>query len=85
MGRQNNNSLILASDAFKDLDAKYGKVGVAIRGFRLRDELTQKELAEKLAIKQTHVSEIENSKRTVGKAMAHKLAHLFNIDYRLFL
>jgi len=72
-------------DAFKKLEKKYGKVGTTIRGYRARDGLTQKELALKLGIHQTHVSEIENKKRVVGKALAHKLAKVFRTNYRLFL
>jgi len=79
------DELISADESFRDLDEKYGKVGVTIRGFRLRDELTQKQLAEKLKIKQTHVSEMENGKRTVGKEIAHRMAKLFKTSYRLFL
>ena len=76
---------IPADEVFKDVYKKYGKVGAAIRGFRARDNMTQKQLAEKLKIRQSHVSEMEHGKRTIGKAMAHKLAQLFNTDYRMFL
>lgn len=76
---------ICANEFFKNLDKKYGKTGVTIQGLRFRDGLTQKNLAQKLGIHQTHVSQIENGKRVVGKNLAQKLAKVFNTDYRLFL
>jgi hypothetical protein len=36
-------------------------------------------------IPQRHISEMENSKRTVGKENARKLAEALNADYRAFL
>jgi|SaaInlStandDraft_3_1057020.scaffolds.fasta_scaffold05359_2 DNA-binding XRE family transcriptional regulator len=79
------NDLVPSEKVFRDLDKKYGKVGVTIKGFRVRDGLTQLELANKLHIHQVHVSQIENGKRTVGKKLAQKLAKIFRTDYRLFL
>jgi ribosome-binding protein aMBF1 (putative translation factor) len=76
---------IPADEVFADLDKKYGKIGVTIRGCRSRDGLTQAELAKKLGIPQRHVSEMEHSKRPIGKKMAQKLAAIFNTNYRLFL
>jgi plasmid maintenance system antidote protein VapI len=77
--------LVPSDEVFKNIDEKYGKVGATIRGCRVRDGLTQKELARKLKIHQVHISQIEHGKRVVGKQMAHKLAKVFNTDYRLFL
>ena len=79
------DDLVPSDQVFKSLDQKYGKIAATIRGFRVRDGLTQVELAEKLHIHQTHISQIERGKRTVGKKLAQKLAKVFNTDYRLFL
>lgn len=68
-----------------NLPEKYGKVGLTIRGLRIRDGLTQKELTKKLNIYQTHISQIEHGRRIVGKNLAQKLAKIFRTDYRLFL
>ena len=76
---------IPADEAFKDLDQKYGKIGVTLQGFRHRDGLTQAVLAQKLGIQQAHVSQMEHSKRPIGKKLAQKLAKIFNTSYRLFL
>jgi DNA-binding XRE family transcriptional regulator len=81
----NESDLISADTVFKSLDARYGKIGATIRGFRVRDGLTQKELAARLHIHQVHISQIENKKRPVGKKLAHKLAAVFHTSYRLFL
>ncbi len=80
-----DDELVPADEVFKDVYAKYGKVGATIRGGRARDGLTQVALAEKLGIKQSHVSQMEHGKRVIGKKMAQKLAKIFNTDYRLFL
>lgn len=77
--------MLVGASTNKDLDEKHGSVGAIIRGLRVRDELTQADLACKLRIHQTHVSEMENKKRVIGKKMAQKLAKIFNTDYRLFL
>jgi ribosome-binding protein aMBF1 (putative translation factor) len=76
---------IPADEVFAELYEKHGKVGATLRGLRFREHLTQKVLAEKLGIKQGHVSEMEWGRRPIGKKMAHKLAKLFNISYRVFL
>jgi len=59
--------------------------GVAIRGARGKEGLTQKQLAELTGIAQHHISEMENGKRPIGKETAKKLAKALNIDYRVFL
>lgn len=80
-----DEELIPADEVFKDVYAKYGKIGCTIRGCRSRDNMTQAELAKKLNIHQSHVSQMEHSKRVIGEKMAHKLAKIFRSDYRLFL
>jgi len=59
--------------------------GVALSGARIKEGLTQKKLAENLGITQGHVSEMERGKRSIGKAMAKKIADVLNVDYRIFL
>lgn len=57
----------------------------ALRGARKRENLTQQALAKLMGINQTHVSEMENRKRPIGKEMAKRLAIVLNVDYRIFL
>jgi plasmid maintenance system antidote protein VapI len=59
--------------------------GMAVRGFRNRDGLSQEELAERLGITQTRVSEFENGRRRIGINMAKCLSAIFDIPYRAFL
>jgi DNA-binding XRE family transcriptional regulator len=80
-----NDELIPADEVFKKLHQLYGKAGATIRGFRVRDGMTQIELAKKLKIRQSHVSQMEHGKRVIGKKMAQKLAKLFGTHYQLFL
>lgn len=56
-----------------------------LRGSRNKEGMTQKELAERLDIRQSHLSEMENGKRPIGKNMAKKLAEVFDCDFRVFL
>ncbi|MDR1608367.1 MAG: helix-turn-helix domain-containing protein [Deltaproteobacteria bacterium] len=41
--------------------------GMALRGFRGKMDMTQEELAERLGIKQTRVSELESGQRAISK------------------
>ncbi len=58
---------------------------IALRVHRENANLTQKELAEKVGIRQHHISEIENKKRTIGKELAQKIAKVLKTDYRSYL
>ncbi|SDK77507.1 Helix-turn-helix [Maridesulfovibrio ferrireducens] len=59
--------------------------GDTVRGLRLREELTQKQLAEKIGAKQHHISEIENGKRSISIEMAKRLATALGTEYKVFL
>ena len=59
--------------------------GIVLRGSRYKEGITQKALAEMLGIHPHHISEIEHGKRPIGKKLAHRLAKIFNTDYRIFL
>ena len=61
------------------------RAGVCVRGGRVKEGLTQKQLADLIGIAQHHISEMENGKRPIGKEMANKLAAALNVDYRVFL
>ena len=56
-----------------------------LRGFRGRDEMTQLELADRLGIAQTRVSEMESGKRPISVKMAKQLAEIFETSYKVFL
>lgn len=61
------------------------EAGMVLRGSRYKEGMTQKVLAEMLGILPHHVSEMEHGKRPIGKKLAHRLAKIFNINYRVFL
>ena len=58
---------------------------VCLNSARTAKGLTQKQLAELSAIPQRHISEMENSKRNIGKDRAVRLAKVLDAVYRLFL
>lgn len=72
-------------DVFKDAIDESTCAGLVLKGMRTREGLTQKALAELLGIKTHHISEMEHGKRSIGKAMAHRLADIFKTGYRIFL
>ena len=61
------------------------QAGTALRGSRVKEGLTQVELANRTGIPQRHISEMENGKRTIGKEMSRRLAQVLDVDYRVFL
>jgi len=66
----------------------YGEnpLGMALRGARSREGLTQRQLAEITGVPQRHISEMETGKRPIGKERARKLAAALHVsDYRVFL
>lgn len=71
----------LAADDIK----KYGKGGIALRGARYRERMSQKELAKRSGVSQENISKMENGKRRVGEKVAKKLAKILRIDAALLL
>jgi len=64
---------------------KNSKPGDFIVGYRLKHELTQKQLAELSGIPQTVISEYENNKRKVSRKAALQLAKALNEPAERFL
>jgi DNA-binding XRE family transcriptional regulator len=56
-----------------------------LRGARYREDLTQAQLAAKVGVKATNISEMERGKRIIGKEMAKRLAKALNTTYKVFL
>ncbi|WP_129126631.1 helix-turn-helix domain-containing protein [Geomonas oryzae] len=60
--------------------------GMALKGARHREGLTQRQLAELTGIPQRHISELESGKRQMGKEWARRVSKALNVsDYRVFL
>lgn len=62
-----------------------GHPGMALRGLRTREGVTQKELAARLGIRQHHVSEMEKGIRPITLEMAKRISEAYNISYKVFL
>lgn len=71
--------------AFTDLIDKFSEAGATLRGLRMREGLTQSQLAHAIGVAQANISKMENGKRLIGKVLAKKLASFFHTDYRIFL
>ncbi len=56
--------------------------GDALRSYRLRQDLTQGELAHASGIPQANISALENGRRALGLMTAKKLASVLGCDYR---
>jgi ribosome-binding protein aMBF1 (putative translation factor) len=72
-------------EVFREGIEKFSEVGLMLKGGRHKAGLTQKALADKIGVKPHHISEMEHGKRPIGKNIAHRLAEIFNVDYRVFL
>lgn len=77
------------STPWKDLAskriAKHKKTGLALRGARYREGLSQKALAKRSGISQENISKMENGQRPIGENVAKKLAKALRIDVKLLL
>ncbi len=69
----------------KDRIAKYKKSGLALRGARYREGVSQKELAKRTGISQENISKMENGQRAVGDKVAQKLAKALRINPKLLI
>jgi DNA-binding XRE family transcriptional regulator len=70
--------------AFPEYDERE-KPGIVLAGIRMREELTQAELAERTGIPQSHISEMESGKRPIGAKTARILGKALNVGYKVFL
>ncbi|MBW1824258.1 MAG: helix-turn-helix transcriptional regulator [Deltaproteobacteria bacterium] len=71
-------------ELFPEFDEK-SSPSIALRGARRKENLTQKELAHLTGIPQGHISEMENSRRTIGKESAKRLGKSLNISYKVLI
>ena len=71
----------------RTLDTKYGKMTLArfLKAYRLTEELTQTELAERLGWSKGNICDIESGRRVVGTDRANLLSQVTGIplDYIL--
>ena len=82
---ESNEGFIPATDLFPDLADPKKTPGIALRGVRLRLQLTQKEMAKKIGVNQGDLSKMEKGERPIGKKLAVRIGKALGIDYRRFL
>lgn len=75
-----DEKLYTFAEAFPDSNP-----GRRLRGLRVRENITQKELAAQMGIKPHHISEMESGKRSISKDMAKRLVGVLGGDYRVLL
>lgn len=76
---------ISSEDYFKKVYGDFPMWAICIAGLRHREDLTQKQFAERIGVKQYNVSQMENGKRPIGKTIAKRIAKEFGCDYRIYL
>lgn len=74
-----------AEDLFSTINKAYTKPGALLRGIRIRENLTQIEMAQQLEVTQSDISQMENGVRSIGRKVAQRIEKLFGVDYRSFL
>lgn len=80
-----DNDSIDADDVFANINNKYTKGGALLKGIRVRENLTQIEMAKKINVTQSDISQMENGTRNIGRTIAKRIEKLFDVDYRSFL
>lgn len=84
LGLHDTSESVTIEAAFPGYGGK--PLGMALRGARSREGLTQRQLAEMTEMPQRHISEMATGKRQIGKERAKKLAEALHVsDYRVFL
>lgn len=67
---------------FRKKVADSGEPSAALRAYRKRLDLTQRELSEKCGIPQPHIAAMESGARPIGLAVAKKIALALGVDYK---
>ena len=84
LGFADVSDLIPVSELFEDFKEE-SLPGVALLGARTKENITQKQLSKLTGIPQSHISVMENNKRTIGKKRAMILGKALKISYKVFL
>lgn len=74
-----------ATELYPDLKDQTKRAAIVFQGIRLRQGLTQKQMAERIGITQGDVSKIEKGERSIGKKLALRIGRALGIDYKRFL
>lgn len=68
----------------KDLES-HNEQGLYLKGLRLREGYTQKQLGDLIGVSQNNISAMEHGRRSIGKVIAQRLAYVFDVNYQNFL
>lgn len=82
---QTNNQSAKADDLFIEVNKKYTKPGALLRGIRIRENLTQVQMAKKIKVTQSDISQMESGRRNIGRKIAKRIEKLYGVNYRSFL
>lgn len=82
---ENKDETISPQAIFSEINTKHTKPGALLKGIRIRESLTQVQMAQKLKMTQSDISQIENGSRKIGRVIAKRIEKLFKVDYRSFL
>lgn len=74
-------------DELVDSDEVFANVtpGMVLRGLRVKEDITQAELADRLSITQNMVSDMESGRRTISLKMAKRISEEFKVPYKMFV
>ena len=61
------------------------KLGIAVKTERLRRNMTQTELGEKLGVSKQVVSDMEHERRAISRKMAKELSKIFDVSVERFI
>jgi DNA-binding XRE family transcriptional regulator len=59
--------------------------GMHLRGLRVREDMSQQDMAEKLGLRPHHLSAMEKGTIPISLEMAKRIEEKFNISHRVFL
>ena len=82
--RIDDDKPVSASEVFSIVNKKYTKPGAIVRGIRVRESLTQAEMAKKIKVTQSDISQMENGTPNISHH-CETYEKLFDVDYRSFL
>jgi DNA-binding XRE family transcriptional regulator len=74
-----------AADVFAGINKKYTRPGALLRGIRIRKDLTQIQMAKRIKVTQSDISQMENGAHSIGRAIAKRIEKQFGVDYGSFL
>lgn len=83
--RVDTNECIDTEEVFAKINKKYTKPGALLKGIRIRENLTQIQMAKKIKVTQSDISQMENGTRSIGRVIAKRIEKLFGVNYRVFL